>query len=120
MTAGDLNGRVAFDLPTGAVDEFGNPYQQWTRVHACWAEFRYSGGGEAAQAARLEGRTIFKVKIRSCIAARALTAEHRMLDLRRVTYDGGVPQSGVYNIRQIDTISDRAWVYITAEAGVAV
>ncbi|ADO43120.1 phage head completion protein [Ketogulonicigenium vulgare] len=111
-TAGKLIERVQFESPdmrTGI----------WTHEYECRAEFIYARGGEAVYAARLEGRSVFKIKIRQCAAAREILQSWRMIDMRRATYEGDVPQTGVYNIREVDPISDRAWIYLLVEAGVA-
>lgn len=109
-TAGDLNESVRFDVPTAVSDGYGNTTDGWTPAYTCRAQFIYASGGEAVQAARLEGRSVFKVRIRQCAAARALTQSHRLVDLRRGT---------VYNIREVDAITDRAWIYLLVETGVA-
>lgn len=116
-----LNESVSFERPITGSDGYGNQVTSgWVAGHVCRAEFIYSRGSEAVDAARLQGRSIFKIRIRQCQAARAITTDWRMVDNRRVTYASGVAQSGVYNIREVDAITDRQWIYIVAEAGVAV
>lgn len=111
MSAGRMVAAVAFDGPTEAPDGSGGVEVGWEEVHACRAELIYSRGSEAVDAARLQGRAIYKVKIRSCGAARAITTAYRMRDVRR---------SETYNIREADGITDRAWVYLVVESGGAV
>ena len=121
-TAGDLTERVRFDAPTAVSDGYGNTTEGWTAGYTCRAQFVYSGGGETVQAARLEGRSVFKVRIRQCNAARALTQSHRLVDLRRVAWNDATQQTasaGVYNIREVGAITDRSWVYLLIESGVA-
>lgn len=124
MTAGgDLTERVRFDAPTSVSDGFGNTTDGWASGYTCRAQFIYARGGETVMAARLEGRSMFKVRIRQCDAARALTQSHRLVDLRRVAWDDATQQTasaGVYNIREVDAVTDRAWVYVLVESGVAV
>ncbi|ETX26565.1 head-tail adaptor protein [Roseivivax isoporae] len=106
--------RVAFDRPTETQDGYGGTETGWSEAPASYetrAQFIYQRGSEAVEAARLTGRSIYKVRIRSSVAAREITAAWRMRDLRRGT---------IYNIREIDTITDRQWVYVTVESGVAV
>ena len=121
--AGRLTERVAFDAPADAPDGFGGIEIGWDKHYECAAQFIYSRGSESVDAARLQGRSIYKIKIRSCRAARAITADFRMRDVRRG------PQQGIgadlmpgerYQIREVDAITDRDWVYIVAEKGVAV
>lgn len=115
-----LNESVAFERPVSGNDGYGNKITSaWVEEYACRAEFIHSRGNEAVDAARLQGRSIYKIRIRQCDAARAITTDWRMIDERRATYNGGVVQSGVYNIREIDQITDRQWIFIMAESGVA-
>lgn len=102
---------VAFDAPTENPDGYGGVEIGWTQVYACRAEFIYSRGSEAVDAARLQGRSIYKIKIRSSAKARAITSAYRMRDVRR---------SVEYQIREIDNITDRGWIYLVVESGVAV
>jgi len=60
--------------------------------------------------ARLEGRNIFGVYIRSSVNARLITTGYQMRDIRRGT---------AYAIRAVDSITDRAFIYLTVESGVA-
>lgn len=106
MRAGALHESVAFDEPTGTTDAFGGTTEAWTERHACRAQWVYAKGDEAVQAAREAGRKAYKIRIRSCTAARSITEGYRMRDVRR---------SEVWNIREIDAIADRAWVYLTVE-----
>lgn len=102
---------VAFDIPTPQSDGQGGMEEGWTQGHACRANFLYLRGGETVQAARLEGRQPVVVTIRSCEAARQITPEWRMRDMRR---------HDVYNIRSIVPSDDRMYFELTCEKGVAV
>lgn len=106
-----LSESVAFDRLTETPDGMGGYVVDWDELFACRAEFRYQKGGEAVEAGGLTGQATFKVRIPAHDGARALTSDYRMRDLRR-----GV----VYNIREIDVVSDRANVWLVAESGVAV
>lgn len=123
MNAGRLRDRVAFDLIVGTPDGSGGQIRTWSQQLECWGEFIYSRGSEAVDAARLQGRAIYKVRVRSSVASRAIGTDWRMRDVKR-----GLP-SGVtgdalpgnrFNIREVDGITDRQWVFIVAEMGVAV
>ena len=118
-----LRERIAFDRPTQAPDGYGGTEAGWSTSpdsYECWAEFIYSRGSEAVEAARLAGRPIYKVRIRSNPAAREITTDWRMRDVRRATYDTkGNAVTGVYNVREVDCITDRHWVYVLVECGVA-
>jgi head-tail adaptor len=110
-TAGSLSERVAFDKRADVDDGYGNTVAgDFIEQYSCWAEFRPRGGSEAVVAARLEGRNIFGVYIRSSNQARQITTDWRMRDTRRGT---------VYAIKAVDVITDRAWIYLTVESGIA-
>ena len=83
----------------------------WQRHHECRAQLIYQRGSEVVEAARLEGRSIYKVKIRSCVAARAITTDYRMIDLHRV--------DTTYAVIEVDAITDPMWVYLVVEGGKA-
>jgi head-tail adaptor len=110
MSAGRLAKSLIFEAEGNVPDGHGGFTIDWLERHRCHARLAYHRGGEAVEAARLRGASIYKVRIRSCAAARAISPEYRMRDARRGT---------IYNIREVDAISDRAWIYILAESGVA-
>jgi len=109
-TADSLSERVSFDVRVPVADGYGNDVSgDWNEQYSCAAEFRYRGGSEAVVAARLEGRNVFGVYVRSSVASRQITTDWRMRD-RHGT---------LYAIDAVDAITDRAWVYLTVESGVA-
>jgi len=111
LSAGTLSERAAFDELVLTDDAHGGQERGWVERHVCAAEFRYQRGAEAEVAGTLTGTARFKVKIRSCAVARQITPEWRMRDAR----------SGVmFNIREVDAISDRSFVWIIVDGGVAV
>jgi len=110
MTAGKLFQKVTFQSPARSSDGYGGVYDGWNDQLTCRAAFMYSGGGETVQAARLEGRGVIKVRIRSFEDSRQITQDWRLKDERT-----GV----IYNIREVDKDTDRFWIYILAERGVA-
>lgn len=80
----------------------------WVQKYACWAQFVYDRGSEVVEAARLEGRSTFKVRVRQCVVARAVTTDWRMRDTRRGTE---------YALIEVDSITDRAWIYMVVQSG---
>lgn len=108
--ANDLREAVAFDAPGENVLPGGVTETVWEERHKCRAQFIYARGGEVVEAARREGRSTFKIKIRSCLKARAICEAWRMRDTRR---------SVDYNIIEVDSVTDPAWVYLVAESGKA-
>ena len=105
-----LREKVAFDAITAAPDGSGGHERTWGEQHVCRAEFIYSRGSEAVNAARLQGRSIYKVKISSCAAARSISTDHRMRDVRRDVE---------YQIREVDVVTEPKWVFLIVESGVA-
>ncbi len=101
---------VAFDSYTRAGDGYGGFAEVWAEQYTCRAEFVYDQGGEAVEAAAVAEQSTFKVRIRSSIGADAIRSSYRMRDVRR-----GV----IYNIREVDNITNRKMVYLVVEAGVA-
>lgn len=110
MTA-PLRESVAFDSPTSSTDDYGGVIEGWTQAYTCRADFIYARGAEAVQAGVVTGTAVFKVKLRSFTGARAITTAWRMRDVRR---------SVAFNIREVDAISDRRWVWLVVESGVAI
>lgn len=100
---------VAFDSPSGSTDAFGGESIAWTEAHVCRANFIYAKGDEQLQAARLAGRQGYKVMIRACDDALAITTDYQMRDTRRST---------VWNITDVDTITDRQYVWLRVEGPV--
>jgi len=118
--AGALNEWVAFDAPVTIPDGKGGRETSWSEQYDCRAEFIYQRGAEQIEAARMSGTKVFKVRVRQCDAMRSVTADWRLRDLRRLMRDSsGKPIAGVYQIRTVDDITDRHWIFITVESGVA-
>ena len=112
--AGDLVQSVAFDAPNPQPDGYGGVIHGFTdplAAYQCRAKFVYLRGGEAVLASRLTGKQPVIVTIRTSAAARLITPEWRMRDVR----------TGVeYNIRSVEPTEDRAWLQMLCESGVAV
>lgn len=111
MRAGALFQKVTFQSPAAGSDGYGGTVDGWKDEFTCRASFLYAGGGEAVQAARLEGNGIMKVRLRSSVQTRSITQEWRMKDARSCQ---------AYNIREVDPRTDRFWIYLLVERGVAV
>ncbi|WP_210245267.1 phage head completion protein [Martelella alba] len=104
-----LKERVAFDEPANIKGPGGVISPGWQQGHACRAQMIYQRGSETVEAARLEGRAIFKVKLRSCLAARKITTDWRMRDLHR--------DNAEYAVVEVDAITDPFWIYVVVESG---
>ncbi|AZN72744.1 head-tail adaptor protein [Georhizobium profundi] len=108
ISAGDLKHRVAFDKRAQVHDGFGNKQAAFQEEFSCRAAFSHRGGSEAVMAARLEGRHVLGVYVRSSENTRHIGSDWRMRDVRT-----GV----VYAIDVVDAVTDRQWVYLTVESG---
>ena len=111
MSAGRLKELVAFSKPLTIPDGAGGEETNWSEFYACAAEFIYMRGSEAIEAARLTGTATYKIRIHKSAVACVITPDFKMRDVRRGT---------VYNLREVDGITDLRWIYIIAESGVAV
>lgn len=107
--AGDLSHLVAFDTRTVIDDGAGNtvsgPFAEQFRDRAA---FNHRGGSEAVMAARLQGRQILGVYVRSSTLTRQITTDWQMRDVREGT---------AYAIDAVDTVTDPKWVYLIVESG---
>lgn len=108
--AGDLRHRLAFDKREEVDDGYGNTVADWQEQFTRAAAFTYERGNEAVMAARLEGRSIIRVRLRSDSSTRTITTDWRARDARLGT---------VYAITDVDAVTDRQWVWLRIEEGVA-
>lgn len=112
IDAGRLDQRVRFEAPVASAGDGGGGVVDGFEARCTvWAAFFRPRGDEAVTAARLDGRHVVDVVVRSSSQTRPITTDWRMVDTRR--------PDDVFNIRFVDAVSDRAWVRLTAEKGVA-
>lgn len=109
MTAGPLNDRLRFELPTETVDDYGAAVQGWAPQFTVAAGLTYLRGGETVLQARLAGRQVVAIRIRRSTDTQRIGVDWRAVDART-----GV----VMNIRSIAPTPDRAFLELTAETGV--
>ena len=108
-----MRDRVAFDWPVEEPDGSGGLETGWSLPGDALqrsAEFIYLRGSEGVDAARLAGRSVFKVRLRADAETRAIETDWRMRDLRRGT---------AFNVREVDAVTDALSVYLVVESGVA-
>ncbi len=119
--AGRLREQVAFDarLP-GEKNAFGEREFTWSEARTCRAEFIYMRGSEVIEAARLDGRSVFKVRIRASGSALDITSKYRMRTVGRGLPDGDGAEDDLpgqrYNIQEVDKITDRKWIFLVVES----
>jgi head-tail adaptor len=108
MAAGKLNERIAFDQQSEAREQFGGQKVSYSEQFQRHCQMIHMSGSESVDAARLAGREVYKIKVRSSVAVRAVTSgTWQLRDVRR---------DKVYNIQSIDAVTDRRFVWIVAEA----
>jgi len=121
--AGRLRVHIAFDMPESNPDGSGGVEVGWVEFRTCRAEFIYSRGSEVVDAARLQGHSVYKVKIRNLGTASQIDQSCRMRTVQRGLPDGeglSDPLPGErYNVQEVDRITMRGWVYLVVESGVA-
>lgn len=111
MSAGSRYFRLAFDAPVATPNGQGGQLMGWTERLQAYGWIRWLRGSETVIAARLAGRQPAVVTIPSSAAARLITTEWRMRDVR---------SGEEFNIRSIVESDDRADIELTVEKGVAV
>jgi head-tail adaptor len=108
--AGQLRETVAFDERVLVDDGYGNMEGDFTEQFQCRAGYWWQRGGEMVIAARLEGRQPVEVTVRASTETRRIEPDWRMRDLR----------TGVsYAVRSVAPTTDRKWIKVQTEAGVA-
>jgi hypothetical protein len=113
--------RVAFDRPDeGAPDPLGGKKRVWTEIRQCRAEVIYLPGSMAIEAARLQGRSVVKVRLHKIGSAREIGPIYRMRIVAKGLQNGtgqDDPLPGArYNIREVDAETDCKWIYLIAES----
>lgn len=108
-TAQELKHRVSFAKRSRVDDGYGNSEGGFAEQFEAWAALRPRGGSEAVVAARLEGRNILGVYLRSSTQARQIESDWRMTDMRT---------GETYAVTIVDVVTDRRWVYLEAQTGV--
>jgi len=109
-TAQELSHRVAFDERSTVSDGYGNEQAGFVEQFKVSAAFRPRGGSEAVVAARLEGRNVLGVYVRSSEETRQIESDWRMRDLRT---------GEEYAVKIVDAVTDRRFVYLEVQTGVA-
>lgn len=106
-----MRDRVAFDAPSVQPDGYGGQEAGWTPRGQRPAKFVHVRGNETVDAARLSGQEVYRLCVRQSPMTREIATGWRVRDLNRGTE---------YNIRSVDAVTDRRFVWMQIESGVAV
>lgn len=109
-SAGDLYYRFAFDKRVDQQDGYGNTKGEWQEQFQRRAGLTHIRGGEAVMADRLQGQHTQIVFVRACSETRLITSDWRARDVRT---------GAVFNIREVKATTDRKWVDLLMQSGVA-
>ena len=93
-----------------ANDGAGNERSDWVLQFTQRASRRFLRGGEAVQAARLEGRQPMIIEVRKNARSKLVSAAWRLVDTR---------SDVSYNIRAVSEAENPQFIDILAESGVA-
>ena len=110
LGSGDLQHLVSFAKRSNEDDGYGNSQGDFQDQFSVHAAFRSRGGSEAVVAARLEGRNILGVYLRSSAQTRQIASDWRMTDVRT---------GDIYAVKIADSVTDRKWVYLEVSNGIA-
>lgn len=113
LGSGDLYYRVDCQKEVAGVDELGHPVPGaggWATQFTVRAAYRHLRGGEDIMAGRLQGRHTQVITVRASSQTRQITAGWRLIDARDGT---------VFNVRDVTHETDRMWVSLLCEHGVA-
>lgn len=113
LGAGDLYYRVDCQREVSGADELGNSVPGaggWQTQFSVRAAYRHLRGGEDVMAGRLQGRHTQVITVRASSQTRQITAGWRLIDARDGT---------VFNVRDVTHETDRQWISLLCERGVA-
>lgn len=112
LGAGELRHRLTFSAPEAGDDGAGGRLSGFCDQFTTRGAMLKPRGDETVTAARLGGRNVLDVVVRASFQTRQISTDWRMVEKN-------CPGT-VYNIRFVDTVTDRAWIRLTVESGVAV
>lgn len=106
--AAEYRHKLLFEKRTNDTDDFGDPSATYTSEFSRYCALTHLGGSEGVEAARLAGREVYRLQVRSSPAVKQVTTA----DWRLSTPDG----AKTYNILSIDMVTSRAFVWMRVEA----
>jgi hypothetical protein len=123
-TAQDLSYSVGFLKREEMNDGMGNTIgDKLIEQFQCRAAYRHLRGGESVMASRLEGRHVQVITVRASSKTRQITTDWIVRDVRgshETVPDSGKYTGDVFNIRDVTHETDRRWISLLVERGVAV
>lgn len=117
--AGDLVYRVAFLQREEGDDGMGNTLSKWVEKFQCHAAYRHLRGGEGVMAGRLSGKHPQLIIVRVSSLTREITSDWAVRDVRQSQMIDGVISGTAFNIRDITHETDRMFITLLCESGVA-
>ncbi|MBL0374031.1 phage head closure protein [Rhizobium sp. KVB221] len=110
MAVGNLYYKIAAYTRMPTDDGLGNTVSEWDEQFQCRAAYHHLRGGESVMAARLQGKHTQIISVRSSSQTRQITTDWQVRDVRT---------DDVFNIRDVTHETDRAWISLLVEKGVA-
>jgi SPP1 family predicted phage head-tail adaptor len=107
-SAGQLTERVAFEQKGSAPDGYGGTTTAYVEQFTCRAGFQHLRGGEAVQAARLQGQHTLIIRVRASSLTKAVTGDWRVRDARKGT---------VYAIKDVEPETNGMFISFTCQSG---
>ncbi|WP_309086462.1 head-tail adaptor protein [Chelativorans sp.] len=119
--AGDLYYRVGFLKKVKISDGLGNTrVERLEEQFQCRAAYRHLRGNESVMGERLQGRHVQLIIVRASSATRQVTTDWVVRDVRSSTEIAPGRYSGdIFNIRDVTHETDRQWISLLVEKGVA-
>lgn len=109
-TAGDLYYKVHCQKRVAQDDGYGNTVSDFATQFTVRAAFTHLRGGETVVASRLENKHPMIVTVRSSTQTRQINSDWRLVDARDGT---------AWAVRDVTPETDRQWISLLCERGVA-
>lgn len=108
--APQLYEKIRLESPAPTSDGYGGPVRGWNEEFTVRAEFIYQRAGEIVEQGRLVGQNMIVIRIRRSGQTHEIKPDWRAINTRT---------GEAMNIRSIIPTSDRRYLDVTAQTGVA-
>lgn len=108
--AGDLHYRVHCQKRIEQDDGYGNTVSDFATQFTVRASYRHLRGGETVIASRLENKHPMIITLRSSTQTRQINSDWQLVDAR---------DNSVWAVRDVTPETDRQWISLLCERGVA-